>query len=496
MELRLILAAIRRSRLIIIVTTIACTIPAIGLWLTRSTTYEAKTVLYIQPPAAQAGGNVNYNDPDRYVASQIGVLESGSLSATVAKQLSESDVKAIQRSVTFTHLPKSDLITIVAKHPKGASAIAIANAFAESYVREQAAAVKKSQEPAVAALEKRLATISAGLEAADLLLTADPTDSQTLVRRDALLAQYGEIVRAKTTLEFVSRVDARSAVLDRATSAFANSGTSLPLQLAAGLFVGLGLGMAIALAIMMFSPTLSDNGQLEEITGAPPIGPVRSFSNFPTDRSTVVAKEGWPFATLAKNIAMRAEAVVPEDATSITIGIVSPLAHTGVTALAAGVSGFFARSGSQVVLVDANDVSPALTTEFNATDGEKFIRYVDESLTRQTQIEQNWLSHVLASTPAENVHVLGGTARFLNRGNLPTVVNALRNYSKVTVVDCGSMDNSPTAQRLAPLLDVIVYVVPVNRVRVADLKVSLSQFRDTPVIVTLTRVGARQFFFG
>jgi capsular polysaccharide biosynthesis protein/Mrp family chromosome partitioning ATPase len=496
MELRLILAAIRRSRLIILVTTIALTVPAVALWFSRTTTWEAKSVLYIQPPAATGSANINYNDPDRYVISQLGVLESASLASVVAKQLKSGDVKAIQRSVTFSHTPKTDLITVLAKHPNPEMAKAIANGFSDVYIRQEISAVKKGQEPAIVALQKRIDAITSSLEEANKRVAADVTDQVAALERDNLNSELGEVVRAKTSLEFIGKVEAKNAVLDRATTAVPSPAASLPLQVAAGLFLGLALGTAIALAIMVFSPTIADSGQVEELLGNPPIGPVRMLSNFPKDSSTIALRAGWPFANVAKNIAIRTEAVAPQSSATLTVGVVSAFPKTGVTSIATAIAGYFGRSGSQVLLVDANDTTPTISTEFNATEGEKFVRYVDESIARQTPIELNWLNHVLVPSSVENMRVLGSVAKFLHRGNLPSIMKTLRNFSKVTIIDCPAMENSPTSVRLSPLVDVIVYVVPINRVRQADLKTGIAQFRETPVIVVLTKVGARQFFFG
>jgi capsular polysaccharide biosynthesis protein/Mrp family chromosome partitioning ATPase len=496
MELRLILTALRRSRLIILVTIIACTVPAIALRLTRSSTYEAKNVLYIQPPGSQGNGNVNYNDPDRYVVSQIGVLQSSSLADSVAKRLKVKDSKAIERSVTFSHTPKTDLITIVAHHSNADTAKTIANTYADLYIAEQVASVKKSQEPAFAALEKRLETISTGLEDADKKLTANPTDSLALVSRDALLSEYGEVVRAKTNLQFLSRVDARSSVLDAATTAQEVTGTSLPVQLLAGLLVGSALGAAIALAIMVFSSTVSDAGQIEEAFGDAPIGPIKSVNNFPRDQTTVLSRNAWPFGVVAKNVAIRSEALAPQSSSTLVVAVTSPFVKTGVTSLSSAVAGYFARSGAQVVLVDASEIAPTITREFDALDGEKFARHIDEALSRQSPIDPNWLQRALVPTETENVRVLGGLAKFLNRGNLPAITKAVRKSGNVAIIDCPSTETSPTSVRLAPNVDVIVYVVPINRLRMHDLKSGLAQFGETPVIIALTNIGARQFFFG
>ncbi len=496
MELRLILSAIKRSRLIIIFTTLACTVPAFVFWATSSTPYTAKTVLYIQPPAAQGGGNINYNDPDRYVVSQLSVLESSGLADSVAKKLKVKDPKSVERSVTFTHTPKTDLISITASNSKADTAQAIANAFADLYVEEQVQAVKKSQEPAFAALDKRLETINEALAEADRKLNADPTDSLAGASRDSLTAEYGEVVRAKTNLQYLNRVDVRSSVLERATTATPGGGASLPLQIALGLVVGLGLGVAAALAIAIFSSTASDPGQIEEALGVQPIGPIKVGKDFPDHIAGVLTQPTGPYTNAAKTISIRAEALVPQTSSTLSVAVVSAYASTGTTSLAAAVAGYFARSGSQVVLVDGNEINPTLTAEFEATGGERFVKNVDEALSRQLPVEMAWLHRVLAPTPIDNLRVLGGLAKYLHRGNLPTVVKTLRNFSKVTVIDCPPTETSPTSVRLASSVDVIVYVVPVNRMRLADLKMTAQQFGSTPVLIALTRVGARQFFFG
>ena len=496
MELRLILAAIRRSRLIILVTVLECTVPAFALWATRSSTFEAKTVLYIQPPGSQGNGNINYNDPDRYVISQISVLESSALANAVAKRLKSPDAKSIRQSVTFSHAPKTDLVTITARHANGETARAIANSYADLYINEQVAAVKKSQEPAFTALEKRLETISEGLADADQKLNANPTDSLALVSRDALLSEYGEVVRAKTNLQFLSRVDARSSVLDRASTAFETASTSLPLQLAAGLLVGLALGTAIALAIMVFSSSVSDSGQVEELLGTSPVGPIKSASGFPAAMADVLARTNTPFAATARSVAIRAEAVASPGSPTLTVAVTSPFARSGTTSLATAIAGYFARSSGQTLLIDANDASPTLTEEFAAPDGEKFVRHVDDAITRQSPIELSLLHRSLVSTPTDNLRVFGGIARGLHRGNLATVLKGFRSVANVTVIDCPPTENSPTSVRLAPSVDVIVYLIPVNKLRVSDLRSNIAQFGETPVVVVITTVGARQFFFG
>lgn len=119
MELSLVAATLIRRRLLIVMCAVLGTIPGLVLMFASGSQYESTATLSILPPD-NGPGQVNANQPNRYVLGQIGTLKSSKLAETVASALNDgSTASSVQSAVTIEQQPETDLVDITARAKDG-----------------------------------------------------------------------------------------------------------------------------------------------------------------------------------------------------------------------------------------------------------------------------------------------------------------------------------------------------------------------------------------
>lgn len=295
--------------------------------------------------------NVSSNVRSRNLQNEVEFANSDRVSAAAAK-LNENATK-----ITVAASSNSDTLTFTAVSDDPAEAANIANTFADAYLSERSVASAEQFVLAVDIINARLAEINTEREELNLGENATVQLTSLDTEEARLRAQLNEI-------DVVSQLSNGTSVssLNRAIepgSAFAPSWVrNIGLALVAGLIFGAG----IALLLETLDDTILDKRDLEAATDGTPVlavipPPLKARFGKNKDRRLVTSRTGAfteAFRTLRSAIELGQAA-----GTEIrSILVTSANASEGKSTVAAHLAVAFARSGANVLIVDADMHNP------------------------------------------------------------------------------------------------------------------------------------------
>ncbi len=382
--------------------------------------WEATSSVLVEDPAAsQLFDQGTFTNPERYVASQVAIIESPELAAAVQAVVGEREpltVQEIIRRLTVSTSRDSGLIGITFRDPDPERAMEYASAYLRAYENYRDSTTARTFEAAIAGLDESIAAVDEELialleeiqslsevtgsdefrqrvvGATEAFLATDPSAEEI----DTFLAQL-QSLQIIATLESESPqltllFDSRREIMNRRTQlvirrdqlqvdfALASTGiiaVSEPIDAEAalgtaqlsilGLILGLMAGIAASYFLTLRNQTLTDRRAAESVVGSVLLGEVPRFEEdsygqlLPTlnDPSSPEAES---YRFVGKAIVARlnqSELVdgISRNATAIT----SALTGEGKTITAANTAVALATRGKSVLLVDADFANPALT---------------------------------------------------------------------------------------------------------------------------------------
>ncbi len=512
MELSFVLSALRRRFWIVSLFALLGALPGLLTDPPVSNEYRSVAELVVQQPTQ---GNVGFftSDPDRYVVSQLSVLESAALVNEVA-QLNGVTVGEVRRSVDIEQVPDTDVVQITAVYTNPDTARGMAQGYVDSYM-DTLETDRSDQDELdrldgeIAILQNRLSVLNTRISEAmapylQLLERRDPpppvppaevVDPAAVTEKSLAEAELRELLSAKNTLKSDSRLRVNTRVIQNATLPTEPIPAGGQFLLAGGLFAGAMLGVVIALAWARFSTKVLDEDTASEILGAPVV------SEFPHYRSLarqpLAAFQSLPRSAvpIVDQLCVLAEAKARIDQ-PLAVVVVGSQRSAGATTLALAMAERFAGAGSSVVLVDADVRDPRITAIFNATadGGVPSVVANDGAL-----IDQQGRS-VFTRTMDPEVSVLGlganRGAASLRRDTVASVLEAARRKAQIVVIDGGPALDLASTLQLTALSDAVVLAVPLSRQKsdaLADLSRQLGDVRNKllPVVTSPARRAAR-----
>lgn len=511
MELSFVLSALRRRLWLVALFALLGSLPGLLSDPPTANSYRSVARLNIVQPTV---GNVTYlaNDPNRYVLSQLSVLESASLVNDVALANGMS-ITAVRRAVTIEQDPDTDIVQILAEAPDPEQAQSIAASYVSAYMatldtdrsdtveldrledeinnlRTQLTnlndAIQQSMEPYLRLLDNRTPPPLPPTE------TVEPT---LVTERDILQAEVSQLIAQRNQLVSESRLRVNTRVTQQATLPTEPVPVGGQFLLAGGLFAGAMLGVVAALAYARFSTKVLDVDTASEILGAPV---VTEFPNYRSlSRQPLAAFQALPptAVPIVDQLCVRAEAKARINE-PLTVAVVGSQRNAGTTTLALAMAERFASGGSSVVLIDADVRDPRITAIFNATQdgGVPAVVLNDGAL-----IDQRGRS-VFTRTMDPEVSVLGlGSSRgaaSLRRDTVASVLEAARRKAQIVVVDGGPALDLASTLQLTAMADAVVLAVPLARQKsdnLSDLSRQLDNVRPKllPVVTAPNRKPAR-----
>ena len=482
-------------------------IVGIGLRPSGAALYKTNAVLLISPPQNALGGTVFLNDPDRYVLSQVSALQSTSIGERVASKLSGETTDSIMRSISIQQRPKTDIVDVIAQSPNAERSQAIANAYAEQYISDLRTRAGSAQGPEQADIDTQLASLATKLTDLEKKLVPvaaptvkDPTatlppDPTATAERETVLRQYEKLLDTKSQLDLNSKLKVTSEIIQPALLPKYPNAKGGKVLAGIGIFGGLVLGFAAALIAARFSRMVSDDSQIEDLVGQPVAGHVPTIAKFPGPRPEALVALPPRVESLVDQLCVRAEANAATDGT-LRVAVISTQRGAGASTLAVTMAGRFARGGASVVLVDADQLDPTLSTTFR-TGGDAGIpsvlaRVADEPEGRTGNGSGGSGSgngrrmgagprSIFTTTSLPELRVLGLGPKpdvpVLRRANVNQLIERLSGEAQVLVIDGGCVLDAATTVQLAQHVDAIVLAIPSRGQRMSSLEVVARQLR-------------------
>lgn len=504
MELSYLLSAIRRRWWLVVLLSI---LGAVGGYFANGkkvATYQARALVNIQPPQNALGGTVFLSDPDRYVLSQLSVLQSSFIAEKVATQYPGQTTDSVSRAITVTHEPRSDLVTVGVTLADPQQAAAIANTYVNTYIADLKARAAEQQGPAVASftqqltqiksdiveLQKQRAANSQVVNAANLTLAA-PTgvaqvtlnearqrldtalDSNGQIEGDlqSLRAEQSQVLSSKAQLEQAGNVKVASEVVQPAVVPTVPLPVKSKLLPAAGLIGGGLLGLALAMALARLSGKAVDEQDVGHALGQPVVGRLGRSSAMAAGLPALLKDLPNDTAQMTDQLCVRVEARAT-DGKSLSVLVAGSTRPAATSTLAVALASRFAQSGLSVVLIDADQQTAAITYQFQADQQGGIPAFLAHSAGVKTRSRTRGGASLddtfgaFTETSIAGVEVLGlgpvDGRSWLRRTDVAELLSGAMAHAHVVVIDGGALLEAATTMQFAQMVDTIVLTVPMK----------------------------------
>lgn len=448
--------------------------------------YESTALLLIAP-TSDAGGSA---EGDRYVASQLVVLESPPLAARATEfaevGMTEQEIAAV---VNFAQIPGTDVVRIVASSGTPQDSQAISNAYLDAYLERTGSTDGGATESgqlaeSIERINGRLDEVAAQIEAVmapfvqgaatspdALIPTVEQIAPALATEREVLLDTYTQLLSRQTAIEFGPEQPSGRQAIQRAelpTSPTVESSRALSVAIVAAMTL---LGVVAATVLARISRRVLDGKEVSDSLGVPfaaTIPPERVLRTRALFKVQSLPEE---YRAVVNELCVQVESQGTLDDV-LTVLVSGTQRVSGSTTLATAIAARFGELGSRVLLVDLDFDQPDVSKCFGV-QADALGLLANAKVTNDK--DGQWLEEVLTATPLTNVAVAGrrpgaGSSR-PQRAELLAALEAAGRFADVVVLDGGPILNSPAASVMAPHADVIVLAVPVRRQERASLQV-------------------------
>ncbi len=505
MELSYLISAIRKRPWIILLGLILGAVGAAGAAGSPIQQYEAQSIVLIQPPSSATGGTA-VTDANRYLASQLSVLNSLDLAEAVATRMGGTYTRdSIKSSMRIVERVGTDVVDVFATAVDAPTAARLANTYVTLYLEDLDNRAKSSSQGDIdeintnlVALQGQMATALSAVAQAKLIqitaaigdnpiqITPDlvPGDPTQQVAYDTLLQQYQNLLVVKTNLDTAARTKVNTEVVQQAVEPTIPLGSSRMLFVVAGGFAGAVLGLLVTVMSARLSRKLIDDTHAEAILGHAVVGMVGKQSALNVPLPELLRANGYSALNVIDELCVRAEANARR-AGFVTIAVVGTEQSAGATTLATAMAGQFARFGSTVLLVDADPRRAGITEGFKAFgDGgipALLASAPDGTLTSGRRASDSFRKarNVVTATSVPEVAVLGrgdkSGAPSLRRSDVDSLLERSLGLAPVVIVDAGAVLDAASTVELCRLVDAVVLAVPTQRQSISQLEVVARQ---------------------
>lgn len=509
MELAFIISAIRRYFWVVIVLAIVGVIPGL-IRGGGDPTYESRGVLLVVPSADVA---VAYSgDPDRYVVGQLSVLRSTAMADTVAESLGDGLTAEVVRTlVAFEHEQKTDIVEVVAQTPDVAFSQRIVNGYLDAYVgliRGQAASAQVPLDEQITGTRGQLEDVNERIgEAMAPYLVAQPNApgdafppipgidqvAPSLASQQSLLVStLVGLQQERARIGTNSRSSLSGTVVQEATTPQAPVAEPGGLLIVVGLLAGTFVGVLSAVVIARLSPRVLDDLHAEETLGAPPIGVFPYARVLAADRRAAVENPPANVLPFVDALCVRTDASSQSGAT-LTVVVVGTHRAAGATTLASVVANRFANNGTSVLLIDADQQHPMLTSLFASRSSaarKAGNKNNADSSRRPPAKPQSGLLTSMSATAVRNLRVAtfgsGLLSPTVRRRHVGEVLEEARAQADVVVFDGGSLMASSSTLELTRICDAVILVMPRDQ-KVRSLAVVAKELKGRSILAVWSR---------
>jgi succinoglycan biosynthesis transport protein ExoP len=343
------LQILKRRKWIILQCLLLAPLAALLLSLRQAAEYQASAGVLLDLDRANSLSHSSSaapaEDPARVVENQARLASSLPVAERVvrASRPAFANARALLDHSAVSTSEGFDLLTISVRHSSRRSAVAVANAYANEYVRYLEATAATQNRAALASVQGRL----------------------TELRRQGITrgALYRSLRTTEQQLEVFGAVDRPNASI----IPVANGATKVRPRPARSIALGLGIGLLLGLAAAFLWEALDSRiraeDELAEILGLPLLARIREQ---PRSRTPQVAMLTAPNSAQAESYRILRVALdsLNHDVGARTLMVTSGIDGEGKSTTAANLAAAYARSGLRAILVDLDLRFPSVDRLF------------------------------------------------------------------------------------------------------------------------------------
>lgn len=461
-----------RQRTIVLVVFCAAFAAVVLVTFTRQDEYDASATLFVGENRPVTTGATAVQLDEVLAQTYAELLDTGAVAREVARDLPfPATAEDLAGDFTFEVLTGTNLIEITATADDPQRAAALANGYANSFVRRQAASAGEDNRETIERLNGRIAVLAQEIAALGDGGSRPGAFAQAQVELDALQNSY------EATQENVALQASTLAVSAEAIVPSAPARPRTKLMLAVGLILAALAAVGAGLLRNLFDKRLRDEAELIELLGLqilaripirPETGTVQNFD------------ESLQF--LSANLQLQHPEVR-------IIAVSSPVPSDGKTTVVVGLGRALARTGGEVVAVDCDLRRPRLASTLgrNADRGVTNVLVASaEPLELVLQTAEPGLGVLPTGPLPPNPAVLLGTATF---GHM---TERLRDNFDYVLVDTPPVTVGAETSDAASRVDGVVLVVDIaqsNRDALVATRDQLGRAGARMLGVVLNRSG-------
>ncbi len=383
----------------------------------------------------------------------------------------ERSHEALAHQIVAWVRPNANLLEIRVTDYNPKAAVMIANALAEELIRQspgsrqgqrqqQQEFIKQQLDELEEKIEKKKAEIAELNDSlADLTSAAEIADTMARIEALEQVASTYRTQYAALLQSYMGDSVNVLSIVEPAVEPWAVGGKAkMIVAISAG--AGLALALGAAFLIEYLDDTVHwDGGRQRALDGLPVLGAVPKMSN---RRRTWAAANRFRYSEIEAIRNLRTNIFLSTPGTSLdTILVTSPEIGEGKSFTVANLGLTIAVTGMRVVLVDADLRSPALHEMFDRPN----VAGLSDLLGGEATIPESWPPAELQPTGVNNLFLLSSgrppddPAALLVSPRLPALLEALKKYADVVILDSPPTLIAPDAAILASIVDGTVLVV-------------------------------------
>ena len=490
-EIRRYVEALRRSRWLIITLALSAAVAAFVLSSWAPDRYTASATI-VKRVAVGPTESVDVDSLTRELSTIVQLLVTTDVLGRAAKIVGDGETaRSLSRSVESSVDPDANLISITATEGSPAKAARVANAVADTFVKEQADVTRQQYEAARQGLLEQLSRIR----------STDPGAAQ---QESAIRQRLSDLGVSLAAAGIDLRVAQRAGVPRERTSPrpFRNSVIAL--------FLGLFIGVLVALGRDLLVPRVSGARELSRLLDLPMLAAIPYVRRrFGRGRTVLTGMEYESYQTLGASLRFSLPA---EDGPHIVL-ITSGLHAEGKSTVTARLGRALAQAGHPTLLVSADLRWPTLHTIMGVDEGPGLTELLLEAGERGTskgfdRIVEAAIVPLDTGQRRGDLDVLpSGTkpndaARLLASEGLEAVMAALRGMGYTYIlVDAPPLLGIADTRSLARLCTSLLYVARLDRITL-DTVIDARDVLDRLEITTIgcvpigTRSEASPYYMG
>lgn len=489
-ELRDYLAVLRRRKGLVVLAAFVVVVTALVASLLQTEVYEGRADVLLQSRRGETlfdptSGRVV--SPTRTIDTEIQVMKSAPVRQRVAEQLGRVP------DVSVSSVGDADVMAVRARHTDPASAAAIANAFAESYIDYKRQRTIDDLLAATSQIQTKITEIQADIDALnDQVTRAAPSERASVEtsvapRRNSFLNQQAAFRQTLDQLQVNAALSSGGAQIVTPAEVPSSPVEPRPMRtMVVAMIIGLMFGVAIALLTDYLDDSVREKRDLEVASGGlTVVGLIPAFTDRKSREGPLVADFATPPTEAYRTLRTSIQFMCLDQPRRI-LQVTSSSAAEGKTTTLANLGIALANAGSRVALVDFDLRRPRLHEVFRLDNEIGFTTLL---------LGRNNLDQALRTVPEVRGHL-----RVLSSGPIPPnpsellfsprmakVLEAVAEQVDIVLVDSPPVLPVTDAQIVSRNVDGLLFVAAAGTTTKRGLARAVELLRqvDAPLIGTV-----------